>query len=159
MRERINKLLNSHVSAAEISRHTGLDASTIQKFRLGTRDVGKLSLESSERLSNYYEKICEEARVYDIFKTVKEKLEFVDDEDYAYRFVTLYEDYTEYLEEKQRDDPYYTEEDLLYQLKLSHVDNKESLPLLVVEEMPSANIKGFFIDEDTTTQYILKQFK
>jgi len=53
MRKDIEKLINSKVSAAEIARNTGLDASTIQKLRLGQRDIGKLSLENAEKLSDF----------------------------------------------------------------------------------------------------------
>lgn len=56
MRKDIEELINSKVSAAEIARNTGLDASTIQKLRLGQRDIGKLSLENAEKLSEYYNK-------------------------------------------------------------------------------------------------------
>ena len=57
MRESIRKLLDTDVTAAEIARHTDINASTIQKLRLGSRSIGKLSLENAENLTNYYENI------------------------------------------------------------------------------------------------------
>ncbi|HDK8139764.1 TPA: XRE family transcriptional regulator [Staphylococcus aureus] len=49
----IDKLLNSDLSAFNISKETGVDASSIQRIRSGKRSLSRLSLEAGEKLFNF----------------------------------------------------------------------------------------------------------
>lgn len=54
MRNKIIKLLeDKSISAAEISRQTGIDASTIQKYRLGSLKIDRMILSNAEKLYEY----------------------------------------------------------------------------------------------------------
>lgn len=54
MRNNIIKLLeDKSISAAEISRQTGIDTSTIQKYHLGSLKIDRMILNNAEKLYEY----------------------------------------------------------------------------------------------------------
>ena len=55
MRKNIEKLLNSNMNGYYIANETGVAASVISRLRSGERTIDKLSLETAEKLSDFYE--------------------------------------------------------------------------------------------------------
>ena len=63
MRNEIVNLLNSDITGYRIFKVTGISQSVISELRLGKRNVGKLTLDTAEKLANYYNKL-EENKMY-----------------------------------------------------------------------------------------------
>lgn len=53
MRKVIENLLNSEITAYEISKQTGVSNSVISRLKSGERTIGKLSLDTAEKLYDY----------------------------------------------------------------------------------------------------------
>ncbi|MCU7557242.1 hypothetical protein [Macrococcus capreoli] len=57
MRNEIIKLLESDIPGNEIEDKTGVSRAIISRLRLGQRDIGKLRLETAEKLCKYQEEL------------------------------------------------------------------------------------------------------
>ena len=53
MRKEIRDLLNSNITSYEISKETGVSNSVISRLRNGEREIGKVTLETAEKLYEY----------------------------------------------------------------------------------------------------------
>ncbi|WVX90605.1 hypothetical protein XccPhieta_gp70 [Xanthomonas phage SU1] len=53
MRKEIRDLLNSNITSYEISKKTGVSNSVISRLRNGEREIGKVTLETAEKLYEY----------------------------------------------------------------------------------------------------------
>lgn len=53
--DKINKLMESEVSAYQISKSTGVDTSTISRLRNKKSDVGNTTLDVAEKLGHFYD--------------------------------------------------------------------------------------------------------
>ena len=53
MRKEIRDLLNSNITSYEISKETGVSNSVISRLRNGDREIGKVTLETAEKLYEY----------------------------------------------------------------------------------------------------------
>ncbi|QYA34119.1 hypothetical protein KYI07_12730 (plasmid) [Macrococcus psychrotolerans] len=57
MKDTINTLINSDISAYQISKGTGVAASGIQRIRSGERKIENLTLENAEKLYQYQQQL------------------------------------------------------------------------------------------------------
>ncbi|APT16480.1 MULTISPECIES: hypothetical protein [Staphylococcus] len=57
MRDEIIKLLNSNISAYQISKETGVNEATIKQLRLGKSKLDRLGLLNAEKLYNYQKEL------------------------------------------------------------------------------------------------------
>lgn len=57
MRDEIIKLLNSNISAYQISKETGVNEATIKQLRLGKSKLERLGLLNAEKLYNYQKEL------------------------------------------------------------------------------------------------------
>lgn len=57
MRDEIIKLLNSNISAYQISKETGVNGATIKQLRLGKSKLDRLGLLNAEKLYNYQKEL------------------------------------------------------------------------------------------------------
>lgn len=57
MRDEIIKLLNSNISAYQISKETGVNEATIKQLRLGNSKLDRLGLLNAEKLYNYQKEL------------------------------------------------------------------------------------------------------
>ncbi|EHJ07959.1 hypothetical protein [Staphylococcus simiae] len=57
MRNEIIKLLNSNISAYQISKDTGVNEATIKQLRLGKSKLDRLGLLNDEKLYNYQKEL------------------------------------------------------------------------------------------------------
>ena len=57
MRDEIIKLLNSNISAYQISKETGVHEATIKQLRLGKSKLDRLGLLNAEKLYNYQKEL------------------------------------------------------------------------------------------------------
>lgn len=53
--DKINKLMESEISAYQISKSTGVDTSTISRLRNKKSDVGNTTLDVAEKLGYFYD--------------------------------------------------------------------------------------------------------
>ncbi|WP_410483037.1 helix-turn-helix domain-containing protein [Staphylococcus lugdunensis] len=53
MRKEIRDLLNSNITSYEISKETGVSNSVISRLRNGEREIGKVTLETAEKLYQF----------------------------------------------------------------------------------------------------------
>lgn len=53
MRQQIQNLLNSDITSYEISKETGVSNSVLSRLRSGEREIGKLTLETAEKLYQF----------------------------------------------------------------------------------------------------------
>lgn len=53
--DKINKLMESEISAYQISKSTGVDTSTISRLRNKKSDVGNTTLDVAEKLGCFYD--------------------------------------------------------------------------------------------------------
>ncbi|MCO4096988.1 XRE family transcriptional regulator [Macrococcus canis] len=56
-KDTINTLINSDISAYQISKGTGVAASGIQRIRSGERKIENLTLENAEKLYQYQQQL------------------------------------------------------------------------------------------------------
>ena len=57
MRDEIIKLLNSNISAYQISKETGVNEATIKQLRSGKSKLDRLGLLNAEKLYNYQKEL------------------------------------------------------------------------------------------------------
>lgn len=57
--EKIEAVVQSATPALTIEREAGLSGSSISNLRTGKREIRKLSLETAEKIGNYYDKTHE----------------------------------------------------------------------------------------------------
>ena len=57
MRREIEKLINSEITAYKISKETGVSVGNISELKSGKRKIGNLTLDTAEKLYDYYQKI------------------------------------------------------------------------------------------------------
>ena len=53
MRQQIQNLLNSDITSYELSKETGVSNSVLSRLRSGEREIGKLTLETAEKLYQF----------------------------------------------------------------------------------------------------------
>lgn len=93
MRAQIKALLDTDISAAEIARHTGVDASTVRKLRLGSHDIENLSIKNAEKLVNYYKKVETKMIIWTGKTTDKVKKYTAEGETYYELYTNIQEKY------------------------------------------------------------------
>lgn len=57
IKENIKALLDSEVSAYQISKDTGIDRARLGRLKKGEIDIGRLTLDTALILNNYWEQI------------------------------------------------------------------------------------------------------
>lgn len=134
MRKEIRDLLNSNITLYEISKETGVSNSVISRLRNGEREIGKVTLETAEKLYEYEMeriKMNELTYVVDMHKQDK-ALEIITKEGESFYF---------------------------YEISPQWFDKKGYILELIKDEDLSLHFDGEEIEEPTQFDYTIQEVK
>lgn len=134
MRKEIRDLLNSNITSYEISKETGVSNSVISRLRNGEREIGKVTLETAEKL---YE--------YEMEQIEMNKLTYVVDmhkQDKTLEIIT------------KEGESFY-----LYEISPQWFDKKDYILELIKDEDLNLHFDGEEIEEPTQFDYTIQEVK
>ena len=134
MRKEIRDLLNSNITSYEISKKTGVSNSVISRLRNGEREIGKVTLETAEKL---YE--------YEMDRIEMNKLTYVVDmhkQDKTLEIIT------------KEGESFY-----LYEISPQWFDKKDYILELIKDEDLNLHFDGEEIEEPTQFDYTIQEVK
>ena len=134
MRKEIRDLLNSNITSYEISKETGVSNSVISRLRNGEREIGKVTLETAEKL---YE--------YEMDRIEMNKLTYVVDmhkQDKTLEIIT------------KEGESFY-----LYKISPQWFDKKDYILELIKDEDLNLHFDGEEIEEPTQFDYTIQEVK
>lgn len=134
MRKEIRDLLNSNITSYEISKETGVSNSVISRLRNGEREIGKVTLETAEKL---YE--------YEMDRIEMNKLTYVVDmhkQDKILEIIT------------KEGESFY-----LYEISPQWFDKKDYILELIKDEDLNLHFDGEEIEEPTQFDYTIQEVK
>lgn len=134
MRKEIRDLLNSNITSYEISKETGVSNSVISRLRNGEREIGKVTLETAEKL---YE--------YEMDRIEMNKLTYVVDmhkQDKTLEIIT------------KEGESFY-----LYEISPQWFDKKDYIFELIKDEDLNLHFDGEEIEEPTQFDYTIQEVK